>query len=103
MREYGGLNFYRNLMKHEVTAARNMTTPKDTLCCYYYPDFKYMKCLLAKCPYGKPDKDYFRKKPLPRDKFPCREVVNGWKKNGFTVIKEVEREDWTVLVAEKKL
>ena len=26
-----------------------------------------------------------------------------WKKNGFTVIKEVDREGWTVLVAEKKL
>ncbi len=26
-----------------------------------------------------------------------------WKKNGFIVIKEVEREGWTVLVAEKKL
>jgi ribosomal protein S18 acetylase RimI-like enzyme len=26
-----------------------------------------------------------------------------WKKNGFTVIKEVERDGWTILVAEKKL
>ena len=26
-----------------------------------------------------------------------------WKKNGFSVIREVEREGWTVLVAEKKL
>ena len=26
-----------------------------------------------------------------------------WKKNGFIVIKEVEREGWIVLVAEKKL
>ena len=26
-----------------------------------------------------------------------------WKKNGFIVIKEVDREGWTVLVAEKKL
>ena len=26
-----------------------------------------------------------------------------WKKNGFTVIKEVEREGWIVLVAEKRL
>ena len=26
-----------------------------------------------------------------------------WKKNGFTVIKEVERDGWTILAAEKKL
>ena len=26
-----------------------------------------------------------------------------WKKNGFIVIKEVDREGWAVLVAEKKL
>ena len=26
-----------------------------------------------------------------------------WKKNSFTVIKEVERDGWTILVAEKKL
>ena len=75
MRENGGLNFYRNLMKHEVTLDRNKTAPKCRLCCYYHPDFKYRKCLFATCPYGKPEKEYFRQKPLPKDKFPCREVV----------------------------
>ena len=28
MRENGGLNFYRNLMKHEVTVDRNKTAPR---------------------------------------------------------------------------
>ena len=31
------------------------------------------------------------------------QATHFWKKNGFLVIKEVEREGWTVLVAEKKL
>ena len=31
MRENGGLNFYRNLMKHEVTVDRNKTAPKCRL------------------------------------------------------------------------
>ncbi len=62
-------------MKHEVTPDRNRTATKCRLCCYYHPEFKYRKCLFATCPYGKPDREYFRKKPLPRDKFPCREVV----------------------------
>lgn len=43
MRENGGLNFYRNLMKHEVTVDRNKTAPKCRLCCYYHPDFKYRR------------------------------------------------------------
>ena len=70
MRENGGLNFYRNLMKHEVTVDRNKTAPKCRQCCYYHSDFKYRKCLFATCPYGKPEKEYFRQKPLPKDKFP---------------------------------
>ncbi|WP_242622674.1 replication initiator protein A [Lachnoclostridium sp. Marseille-P6806] len=45
--------------------------------CYYHPEFKYRKCLFATCPYGKPEKEYFRQKPLPMDEFPCREVVIG--------------------------
>ena len=75
MRENGGLNFYRNLMKHEVTVDRHKTAPKCRQCCYYHPDFKYRKCLFATCPYGKSEKEYFRQKPLPKDKFPYREVV----------------------------
>lgn len=60
MRENGGLNFYRNLMQCEVNPDRNKTAPKCKRCCYYHPEFKYRKCLFATCPYGKPDKDYFR-------------------------------------------
>lgn len=56
MRENGGLNFYRNLMKHEVTVDRNKTAPRCRNCCYFHPDFKYRRCLFATCPYGKTDK-----------------------------------------------
>ena len=69
------LNFYRKLMRHEVTVDRNKTAPKCRQCCYYHPDFKYRKCLLATCPYGKPDSEVFRQKPLRWDKFSGREVV----------------------------
>ena len=75
MRENGGLNFYRNLMKQEVTVDRNKTAPKCRNCCYYHPDFKYRRCLYSICPYGKPENEVFRQKPLPRDKFSGREVV----------------------------
>ena len=51
MRENGGLNFYRNLMKHEVTVDRNKTAPRCRNCCYFRPDFKYRRCLFATCPY----------------------------------------------------
>ena len=56
MRENGGLNFYRNLMKHEVTVDRNKTAPRCRNCCYFHPDFKYRRCLYSICPYGKPEK-----------------------------------------------
>ena len=74
MRENGGLNFYRNLMKHEVTVDRNKTAPKCRQCCYYHPDFKYRKCLYARCPYQR-DTEIFRKRPLKKDKIPRPEVV----------------------------
>ena len=69
------LNFYRKLMRHEVTVDRNKTAPKCRQCCSYHPDFKYRKCLFATCPYGTPDKEFFRQKPLSTDKFSGREVV----------------------------
>ena len=56
MREKDDLKFYRKLMKHEVS-------------------FKYRRCLYSICPYGKPENEVFRQKPLPRDKFSGREVV----------------------------
>ena len=33
MRETENLNFYRNLMKHEVTVDRNKATPRCRNCC----------------------------------------------------------------------
>ena len=75
MRENGSLNFYRNLMKRDVTVDRNKTAPKCRQCCYYHPDFKYRKCLFSTGPYGKQDKDIFRRKPLSKDRFSIQEVV----------------------------
>ena len=69
------LNFYRNLMKRDVPVDRNKTAPKCRQCCYYHPDFKYRKCLFSTCPYGKQDKDIFRRKPLSKDRFSIQEVV----------------------------
>ena len=37
-------------------------------CVYYRPDFKYRRCQISRCPYGK-QADVFRQKPLKRDKF----------------------------------
>jgi hypothetical protein len=42
---------------------------------HYHPDFKYRKCLFSTCPYGKQDKDIFRRKPLSKDRFSIQEVV----------------------------
>ena len=42
---------------------------------YYHPDFKYRKCLFSTCPYGKQDKDIFRRSPLSKDRFSIQEVV----------------------------
>lgn len=48
--------------------------PSCAKCAYYQPDFKYRKCLYARCPYGR-DAEIFRKRPLKRDKIPAPEVV----------------------------
>ena len=37
-------------------------------CLYYRPDFKYRRCQVSRCQYGK-QADVFRQKPLKRDKF----------------------------------
>lgn len=75
MRNGNDLSFYRQLMKNDVTVDRNKTAPRCRNCAYYHPDFRYRKCLFATCPYGKPDRDVFRQKPLSKDSFSCREVV----------------------------
>ena len=43
-------------------------------CPYYQPDFKYRKCLYARCPYQR-DTEIFRRRPLKMDKIPGLEVV----------------------------
>ncbi len=43
-------------------------------CVYYQPDFKYRKCLYARCPYQKVA-DVFRKQPLKKDRIAKQEVV----------------------------
>ena len=48
--------------------------PSCARCPYYQPDFKYRKCLYARCPY-KRDTEIFRKRPLKKDKIPGPEVV----------------------------
>ena len=48
--------------------------PSCPNCPYYQPDFKYRKCLHARCPYGR-DAEVFRKRPLKKDKIPGPEVV----------------------------
>ncbi len=35
------LNFYRKLMRHEVTVDRNKTAPKCRQCCYYRNKYPY--------------------------------------------------------------
>ena len=66
---------YESMIKKERKTGIGEKPPSCAKCQYYQPDFKYRKCLFATCPYGKPEKEYFRQKPLPKDKFPCREVV----------------------------
>ena len=73
--EMKDLKFFRKLMKNEVSFDSNRTAPKCRNCCYYHPDFKYRRCLYAKCPYGKPDNEVFRQKPLRTDCVTGREVV----------------------------
>ena len=73
--EMKDLKFFRRLMKNEVSYDRNTTAPRCRNCCYYHPDFKYRRCLYAKCPYGKPDNEVFRQKPLRSDCVTGREVV----------------------------
>ena len=73
--EMKDLKFFRKLMKNEISYDRNKTAPRCRNCCYYHPDFKYRRCLYAKCPYGKPDNEVFRQKPLRSDCVTGREVV----------------------------
>ena len=65
---------YEALMKKSRKAAGREKPPSCAKCQYYQPDFKFRKCLHAKCPYGR-DTEVFRKRPLKKDKIPGPEVV----------------------------
>ena len=75
MREKGDQGLYRGFVSGTVKIDRNKAVPKCSRCLFYRPDFKYRRCLYATCPYGKPDSEVFRRKPLTKDKFSEREVV----------------------------
>ena len=60
---------YEALMKKSRKAAGGEKPPSCAKCQYYQPDFKFRKCLHAKCPYGR-DTEVFRKRPLKKDKIP---------------------------------
>ena len=42
-------------------------TPSCSLCSFLRPQFRYRKCLFAKCPYGK-DAHIFRRAPLKKER-----------------------------------
>ena len=66
---------YEKLMKESQKRKDPANKPPSCAkCLYYQPDFKYRKCLYARCPYGR-DAEIFRKRPLKRDKIPVPEVV----------------------------
>lgn len=65
---------YEALMKKSRKAAGREKPPSCAKCQYYQPDFKFRKCLHARCPYGRAA-EVFRKRPLKKDKIPGPEVV----------------------------
>lgn len=68
------LNRIRNLRKTHPKIDKNHEPPKCSRCLYYQPDFRYRRCLYARCPYGKDEAAVFRKKVLPAEKV-TEEVV----------------------------
>ena len=66
---------YEKLVKSSAMAKDPAKKPPSCAKCpYYQPDFKYRKCLYARCPYQR-DTEIFRKRPLKKDKIPGPEVV----------------------------
>ena len=65
---------YEALMKKSRKTAGGEKPPSCAKCQYYQPDFKFRKCLHARCPYGR-DTEVFRKRPLKKDKILGPEVV----------------------------
>ena len=63
------VNTARRQLAKQVEVDRNKTAPACRNCPYYHPEFKYRRCLLSSCPFGKPEKCIFRDRPLPKDPF----------------------------------
>ena len=74
---------YESMIKKARKTGTGEKPPSCAKCQYYQPDFKYRKCLYARCPYQRdteifrkrPLKEIFRKRPLKKDKIPGPEVV----------------------------
>ena len=73
-KEMQRVRHYEALMKKSRKTAGGEKPPSCAKCQYYQPDFKFRKCLHARCPYGR-DTEVFRKRPLKKDKIPEPEVV----------------------------
>ena len=56
---------YESMIKKARKTGIGEKPPSCAKCQYYQPDFKYRKCLYARCPY----------RPLKKDKIPGPEVV----------------------------
>ena len=65
---------YESMVKKARKTGIGEKPPSCAKCQYYQPDFKYRKCLYARCPYQR-DTEIFRKRPLKKDKIPGPEVV----------------------------
>ena len=65
---------YESMIKKAQKTGIGEKPPSCAKCQYYQPDFKYRKCLYARCPYQR-DTEIFRKKPMKKDKIPGSEVV----------------------------
>ena len=60
---------YESMIKKARKTGIGEKPPSCAKCQYYQPDFKYRKCLYARCPYQR-DTEIFRKRPLKKDKIP---------------------------------
>ena len=58
---------YESMIKKARKTGIGEKPPSCAKCQYYQPDFKYRKCLYARCPYQR-DTEIFRKRPLKKDK-----------------------------------
>ena len=59
---------YKRLMAETLEVNRSRQAPACRNCLYYQPRFRYRKCLLASCPYGKGHNYSYRKRPLKKEK-----------------------------------